>query len=82
MTSEKILGKIFGYDFTLKKPADRIFRHIPTDRLEFEMTAEKWNYLITMTARIQNVISSTVNLVFHISEAIKISTRNTRRIDG
>ena len=40
--------------------ADRIFRHIATDRQEFEMTAEKWNYLITMTTRIQNVISSTV----------------------
>ena len=38
--------------------ADRIFRHIPYDRLEFEMTAKNWNYLITMTAGIQNVISS------------------------
>ena len=38
--------------------ADKIFRHIPTDCLEFEMTAEKWNYLITMTAGIQNVVSS------------------------
>ena len=38
--------------------ADRIFRHISTDRPEFEMTVEKWNYLITMTAGIQNVISS------------------------
>ena len=38
--------------------ADRIFRHIPTDCPGFEMTAEKWNYLITMTAGIQNVISS------------------------
>ena len=37
--------------------ANRIFRHIPTDRPEFQMTAEKWNYLITMTAGIQNVIS-------------------------
>ena len=81
-TSEKILSKVFGYDFTLKKPAGRIFRHIPTDCLEFEMTAKKWNYLITMTARIQNVISSTVNLIFHISEANKISNRNTWRIDG
>ena len=38
--------------------ANRIFRYIPTDRPEFQMTAEKWNYLITMTAGIQNVISS------------------------
>ena len=38
----------------------RIFRHILTDCPEFEMTARKWNYLITMTAGIQNVISSTV----------------------
>ena len=37
---------------------DKIFRHIPIDRLEFEMTAEKWNYLITVTAGIQKVISS------------------------
>ena len=40
--------------------ADRIFRHISSDRPEFEMTAEKWNYLIMMTAGIQNVISSAV----------------------
>ena len=40
--------------------ADRIFRHITPDRLEFEMNVEKWNYLITMTARIQSVISSAV----------------------
>ena len=40
--------------------ADRIFRLIPPDRPEFEMATEKWNYLITMTARIQNVISSAV----------------------
>ena len=39
--------------------ANRIFRHIPTDRQEFEMIAEKWNYLITMTAGIQNFIFST-----------------------
>ena len=45
---------------------DRIFRHIPTDCLEFEMTAEKWNYLITMTAKIQNVISSTGHWKLHI----------------
>ena len=38
----------------------RIFRHIPTDHLELEVTAKKWNYLITMTTGIQNVISSTV----------------------
>ena len=38
--------------------ADRIFRHTPTDRLEFEMTAKKWHYLIMMTVGIQNVISS------------------------
>ena len=37
--------------------ADRIFRHIPTGRPEFEMTTKKRNYLITMTAEIQNVIS-------------------------
>ena len=37
---------------------DKIFRHLPIDCPEFEMTAEKWNYLITVTARIQNVISS------------------------
>ena len=38
--------------------ANRIFRRIPNDHPQFEMTAEKWNYLIAMTARIQNVISS------------------------
>ena len=38
--------------------ADRTFRHIPIDHQEFEMTAKKWNYLITMTTRIKNVISS------------------------
>ena len=38
--------------------ANRIFRHIPTDCPEFEVTAEKWNYLITMTAGIQKVISN------------------------
>ena len=40
--------------------ANRIFRHIAIDSWEFEMTAEKWNYLIMMTAGIQNVISSAV----------------------
>ena len=40
--------------------ANRIFRYVPTDRPEFEMTAEKWNYLITMIAGIQNVIFSAV----------------------
>ena len=39
---------------------NRIFRHIPTDCPEFEMTARKWNHLIIMTAGIQNVISSIV----------------------
>ena len=39
---------------------DRNFRHIPTDHPEFGTTAEKWNYLITMTDRIQNVISGAV----------------------
>ena len=42
--------------------ADRIFRNIPTDRAEFKITAEKWNYLITITAGIQNVISRAENL--------------------
>ena len=37
--------------------ADRIFRYISTDHLKFEMTAKKWNYLVAITARIQNVIS-------------------------
>ena len=45
---------------------DRIFRHIPTDRPEFVMTAKKWNYLITMTAGIQNVISSAASSIWHI----------------
>ena len=39
--------------------ADNIFKHIPTDRPEFEMTVEEWNDLI-MNAGIQNVISSAV----------------------
>ena len=51
--------------------ADRIFRHIPTDRPEFEMTAEKWNYLIIITVEIQNVISSAGNLV-------KVNNEDTR----
>ena len=33
---------------------DRIFRHIPTNCLEFEMIAKKWNYQIAMTTGIQN----------------------------
>ena len=114
---KKILDKIFGYNFTLKKPAvydhrkdtgqdfslstsgiwkekdaiflnkilwkitgkaaldnlnckiffvsqpwwlTGIFRYIPTDRPELEMTTKKWHYLIRMTAGIKNVISSTV----------------------
>ena len=28
---------------------DRIFTHISTNRPGFEIAAEKWNYLITMT---------------------------------
>lgn len=40
--------------------ADRIFRCIPTGCPEVEITIQKWNHLITMTAGIQNVISSTV----------------------
>ena len=33
---------------------DRIFRHIPTNCLEFEMIAKKWSYQIAMTTGIQN----------------------------
>ena len=40
-----------------------IFRHIPTDHPEFEMTTEKWNYLITITTGIENIISSTGNVI-------------------
>ena len=39
---------------------DRIFTHISTNRPGFEIAAEKWNYLITMTAGIQSFIPSTV----------------------
>ena len=51
--------------------ATRIFRHIPTDHPEFEMTAEKWTYLIIITIEIQNVISSAGNLV-------KVNNEDTR----
>ena len=48
--------------------ADKNFRHTQTDRREFEMTPEKWNYLITMTAKIQNVISSAGKMMQNLSE--------------
>ena len=56
---------------------DRMFRHIPNDPPEFEMIAEKWNYLITMTAWIQNVIFSAAadieNELFHLNLSEQIS---------
>ena len=70
-TSEKILDKIFGYDFTLKKPADRIFRHILTDDTQCEMTAENSNYLIMMTTR--------SNKLMHVMSKQKISSSAPQR---
>ena len=54
--------------------ADRIFRHIPTDCLEFGMTAEKWNYVITMNPGIQNIISSAVIVTLRIWEDLASDT--------
>ena len=51
--------------------ADKIFRHIPTDHPEFEMTAEKRNYLIAMTTGIQNVISSPGRVRFNLALTMK-----------
>ena len=51
-------SKLQSFLCLLTMVADRIFIHIPTDHPEFDMRSVKWNYLITMTPRIQNVISS------------------------
>ena len=66
----KIAGKagldVLNCNFFFRLPtmvANRIFRHIPTDRPKFGMAAEKLNYLIMMTAGIQNVISSAEKVI-------------------
>ena len=56
--------------------ADKIYRHIPTDHPEFEMTAKKWNYLITMTVGIQNVISSAEFLTIKYNKYLKSPNKN------
>ena len=58
MTSEKILAKFFGYNFTLKKPADRIFEAY------IKWPPRNWNDFQKVElfdhndSRIQNIISS------------------------